>query len=95
MGWFVIEEINNQYNNHHYWVSLSKKASNSWLFCIWNNAWNHTSELCYKTEQETADALTRFVAKFKITHLKPHAEKLKTNHEQLQEKITCLLGLTN
>lgn len=96
MGWFVIEEINNQYNNHFYRVSLNyKEGSSSWLFRIWNHPWKHTSEECYKTEQEAADALTRFVTKFKVTHLKPHAERLKTQHEQLQKTIAFLDDLTN
>ena len=90
-GWFKIDLINNNSNDHHYWVSLSHKE-HKWQFKIWGGK-NHQFSLeigNYATEKDAAKALDKHCASMQETLLLPHLQELEERVSVVKSKIKLL-----
>lgn len=89
LGNFTIEEINNNYNNHFYWCSLSY-AGSLWRYCVWGSRMIQESHFIYASEKEAATALDAYVTQMKIDLLTPHLQKMKDQCQRVQSLIDGL-----
>lgn len=92
-GFFEIEEINNQYNNHYYFVFLSQMEDGHYRVSITNRVVVF-DEGGFETEQDAANALDAFVAKLKIQHLRTYSTELSEKLKDVNNNIEALTKIS-